>query len=238
MSSASITLSEPLEAKTIDQRDYRAMSSGAVVGLVLGLLSALMLGAAANSLGAALVVAPVPILGIVISLRALAQIRRLPEDYTGSGLAKFGLSLSAFFLVSGLGAAAYVYATEVPDGYERISFLSMKPGELEERAGTLIPENIQRLDGERVFIKGYMRPPAQRSNLSAFLLVRDNQQCCFGPLADVKYFDQMRVELARPLKAEYSTGVYRVGGRLKIHPENAAPGNPQPVYTLVADHLE
>jgi hypothetical protein len=114
----------------------------------------------------------------------------------------------------------------------------MKPSELEMRAGEVVPESIQRLDGEKVFVKGYMRPPAQRSNLAAFLLVRDNQECCFGPLSDVKYFDQMRVELVPPLKAEYSTGEYRIGGRLKIHPENAAPGNPLPVFTLVADYLK
>lgn len=238
MSTLAATFSEPADITEESDESYRAMSTSAVAGLALGVLSAIMLGAAANGLAACLVIAPVPILGIILSSRAITQIRRMPEDYTGSGLAASGLTLSAVFLLGGLGWGGYRYATEVPEGYERISFVQMKPSEIDDRAGRVIPPEIQQLDGERVFIKGYMRPPSQRSNLSAFLLVRDDQQCCFGPLADVKYFDQMRVELVPPLKAEYSTGVYRVGGRLKIYPENATPGNPHPVFTLVADHLK
>lgn len=238
MSATAATFSDPVDLQESPEQDYRAMSSSAVAGMALGVLSAIMLGAAANSLAACLVVAPVPILGIILSTRALTQIRRLPEDYTGAGLAYAGLVLSASFLVLGLGSGVYVYATEVPDGYERISFLALKPDALDERGGKLIPDEIQKLDGAKVFIKGYMRPPAQRTHLSAFLLVRDNQQCCFGPLSQVNYFDQVRVELVPPLKAEYSTGVYRVGGRLQIYPENASPGNPNPVFRLIADHLE
>ena len=127
--------------------------------------------------------------------------------------------------------------TEVPDGYEPISFTSMKPDEMEERGGKVIPDHLRQLDGQRVFIKGYMRPQEFKSNLAAFLLVRDNQQCCFGPLSNVKYFDQVGVELVPPLKADYSSSVYRVGGRLKINPEFVASGGSVPVYTLVADYL-
>jgi hypothetical protein len=237
MSSLAATFSDPTDVTEAADETYRAMSSSAVAGLGLGVLSVLMLGAAANGLAACLVIAPVPILGIILSSRALSQIRRLPEDYTGSGLAQGGLMLSTVFLVGGLGWGGYRYATEVPEGYERISFLAMKPSEIDQRGGRVIPSEIEKLAGEKVFIKGYMRPPSQRTNLSSFLLVRDDQQCCFGPLADVKYFDQMQVELVPPLKAEYSTGVYRIGGRLKIHPENATPGSSRPVFTLVADHL-
>jgi hypothetical protein len=236
LSASAPTLSEAYEDE--GAQPYRAMSTSAIAGLVLGVLSAIMLGAATNGLGACLVLAPLPILGIILSTRALAQIRRMPDAYTGVGLARAGLVLSAIFLASGVGSGVYLYATEVPEGYERISFLELKPGQVEERGGTVIPEAIQKLDGERVFIKGYMRPPAQRTHIPEFLLVRDNQQCCFGPLADVKYFDQMRVELEPPLVAEYSTGVYRVGGRLIIRPENATPANPNPVFTLRADYLQ
>jgi hypothetical protein len=238
MSGMTATLSEPADVQTVQQDDYRAMSGGAVAGLLLGFLSAIMLGAAANSLQACLLLAPVPILGILVSTRALSRIRSQPDDYCGGGLAKAGLFLSAFFLVSGLGSGLYLAAVEVPDGYEPISFLTMKPDAIEERGGTVIPPDVRQLDGQRVFIKGYMRPQEFKSNLATFLLVRDNQQCCFGPLSDVKYYDQMRVELTPPLKADYSNGMFRVGGRLKIQPENLVAGSSAPVFTLVADYLK
>jgi hypothetical protein len=238
MSTADLALSEAADVATSRRDNYRAMSSGAVAGIILGFLSAVMLGAAANSLTACFLVAPLPILGIIVSTRSLARIRSMPEDYCGAGLARTGLFLSAFFLVAGLGSGMYVAAVEVPDGYEPISFISMKPGEIEERGGKVIPDGIRQLEGERVFIKGYMRPQEFKSNLASFLLVRDNQQCCFGPLSDVKYFDQMRVELVPPLAADYSSGVFRVGGRLKINPEFVASGGSVPVYTLVADYLK
>jgi hypothetical protein len=238
MSTADLALSDSADVASNSRDDYRAMSSGAVAGLILGFLSAIMLGAAANSLTACFLLAPLPILGIIVSTRALARIRNMPADYCGGGLAKAGLFLSAFFLVAGIGSGMYVAATEVPDDHEPISFASLKPDELEERGGKLIPDDIRQLEGEKVFIKGYMRPQEFKSNLASFLLVRDNQQCCFGPLSDVKYFDQMRVELVPPLAADYSSGVFRVGGRLKINPEFVASGGSVPVYTLVADYLK
>ncbi len=176
MNSATAVLSEPADLQSPAEPEYRAMSSSAVAGLALGVLSAIMLGAAGNGLAACLVLAPVPILGIILSTRAITQIRRMPEDYTGGGLAYTGLVLSAFFLVVGVGSGAYIYATEVPDGYQRVSFLEMKPDAIDERGGKVIPDEIQQLAGQRIFIKGYMRPPSQRTNLSSFLLGRDDQQ--------------------------------------------------------------
>lgn len=238
MSTADVSLTDLSDSASRQQDEYRAMSAGAVVGLILGFLSSIMLAAAANSPAACFLVAPLPILGVIVSIRALARIRSMPEDYCGSGLAKAGLVLSAFFLVSGLGSGIYLRAMEVPDGYEEISFMKMKPDAIEERGGTIIPEDVRRLDGEKVFIKGYMRPQEFKSNIPEFLLVRDNQQCCFGPLADVKYFDQVRVKLVPPLSADYSSGVLRVGGRLKINPEFVATRGAVPVYTVVADYLK
>ena len=45
--------------------------------------------------------------------------------------------------------------------------------------------------------KGYIRPGSatSRTNIDNFLLVRDNNQCCFGDLSKVKYYDQMVVQI-------------------------------------------
>ena len=93
-----------------------------------------------------------------LALRAWSQITRQSDQYVGSGLALVGLALSTFFLVTGIGYGAYVYATEVPPGYTRISFGTLKPDEVDQRGGKLIPAEIETLDGAKVFIKGYIRP--------------------------------------------------------------------------------
>jgi hypothetical protein len=139
-----------------------------------------------------------------------------------------------------LAYALWVYSTEVPPGYARTSFGDFRPDEVEQRGNLLVPRHVQALDGKKVFIKGYMRPGSSptRTNVRQFLLVRDNNQCCFGDISTVKYFDQVLVSTIGSLSTDYSTGLYRVGGTLRIHPENILKGVGYPVYTLEADHLE
>src|SRR5207253_2662977 len=105
-----------------DSSHYRALHTGPLIGLVLGVLSVFVAITAANSFVGCLMIAPIPLVGIVVSLRALATIRRQPEQYTGQTLARLGLLCSLIFLVGGVSYGGYVYATEVPPGYERISF--------------------------------------------------------------------------------------------------------------------
>jgi hypothetical protein len=217
---------------------YRALQTGALIGLVLGVASVFVVITAVNSFGGALLVAPIPLIGIVMSLRALAAIRRHPDQYTGAPLAKIGLALSLLFLVFGVGYGGYIYATEVPDGYQRISFGEMKPDELQERGGVIVPPEIAELEGKKIFIKGYMRPDSVtvQRGIDRFLLVRDNNQCCFGDMSKVKYYDQILVALVGDKRVDYSQGVYRIGGTLHIEPEYAAPGSPKPVFSLKADY--
>src|SRR3954468_5578399 len=85
-----------------DQLQYRALHTGALIGLVLGVLSIFVAITAANSFAACLLVAPIPLAGIVISWWSLSKIRRFPDQYTGQGLAKAGLALSLLFLIGGV----------------------------------------------------------------------------------------------------------------------------------------
>ena len=112
--------------------------------------------------------------------------------------------------------------------------------EVEQRGNLLVPRDVQKLDGQKVFIKGFMRADSIQfsHNVREFRLVRDNNQCCFGDLSNVKYFDQVLVSTVGSLSTDYSTGIYRVGGILHIHPENILRGVGYPVYTLEADHLK
>ena len=112
----------------------------------------------------------------------------------------------------------------------------MKPDEVEMRGDVMVPPDVAALDGKKVFIKGYIRPDSTpyRQNINRFLLVRDNQQCCFGDISTVNYFDQMAVALGKDYTLNYSPGVFRMGGTLHINPRNIGRG--QPVYTLDADY--
>jgi hypothetical protein len=221
-----------------DGLQYRALHTGALIGLVLGIASVFVLITAANSFGGCLLVVPIPLVGIVLSLRALATIRKSPDQYTGKPLAVLGLVLSLVFLIGGVSYGGYMYRTEVPDGYTRISFNEMKPDELQERSGIRVPPEIAALEGQKIFIKGYIRPDSvtMPHGIGQFLLVRDNNTCCFGDLAKIKYHDQILVDMVGGHSIDYSQGVIRLGGVLHIEPQYAYTGAPRTVFSLKADY--
>jgi hypothetical protein len=218
---------------------YRAIPAGAIIGFVLGLLSVFTVVTAVSSIESCLMVVPIPVLGMFVSLRSWGRIRREREQLTGAWLAMAGFGLSLAFLAMGVGYSSFVYATEVPDGYARISFDGMKPNEYQERSGVTVPPEIADLNGKRVFIKGYIRPDsvAVMRGIDRFLLVRDNNTCCFGDLSKIKYHDQIDVKMDGPLRVDFSQSTIRIGGVLKIQPENVALGPTAPVFSLKADYV-
>jgi hypothetical protein len=217
---------------------YRAIHTGAVFGLVLGVFSAVMLLLAPIAPSAWLPVTLIPAAGMSISLWSLGKIRRESDQLTGLPLAIAGFTLSLVFLVAGVGYGSYIYVTEVPEGYSRISFETLRPTELQERGGVLVPPEVEALNGKRVFIKGYIRPGSSpvRTGIDRFLLVRDNNQCCFGDLSKVKYFDQMAVQITSSHRVDDTLRILRMGGILEVHPENLALGPGSPVFSLKADY--
>lgn len=240
---------EALPPSALDERsefEYRPLSVWAVVSLVLGIFSGLIFFAGRDGLEGVLWMTPFPLLGIALGWRALKAIRNSSGQYSGASAAKVGLALSAACLVGGVSFASYVHSTEVPSGYERTTFTDLKPDEVELRGDHLIPPDIAALEGQRIFIKGYMRPGTHYSaggsavsqNIKKFLLVRDNNQCCFGDISTVQYFDQIQVSLGDRLTADYSPRLFRIGGTLHIHRERLVPGSQQLVYSLEADHAE
>lgn len=218
---------------------YRAVHTGAILGLALVVVTATFTLISWGSTPQLIFISLLNALAGVFCLWSLVRIRREPDLFTGAPIAMLGLGLSAVFLVAGVGYGSYVYATEVPEGYTRISFNTMKPDELEERGGVAVPPEIAAMDGKKVFIKGYIRPDSvtQRIGIKEFLLVRDNNQCCFGDISSVKYYDQMAVDMAGSLTVDFRDGaVYRMGGILKVEPQNVNRGPLAPVFSLKADY--
>ncbi|MBX3432141.1 MAG: hypothetical protein KF847_02215 [Pirellulales bacterium] len=224
-------------ADEISEFQYRPLAATAIAALTLGILSTLIFVAGRDSLSDSMMLAPLPLLALFMAWRTRNQLRDNPGQYSGGRLAAVGSLLAAVCLVGGVGYSSLVYATEVRDGYQRISFLSLRPDQADERAGRPVPTDVATLSGQKVFIKGYMRPP-DYDRVNKFLLVRDNQQCCYGDISQVKYYDQVWVELPEKQLANYSTGVFRVHGTLQVAPELVARPTGKTVYSLQADFVE
>lgn len=228
-----------------DDFEYRPLSVGAVAAVIFGVLSYLIFIVGGNSLQSSLMLAPIPTIGLIVGILALNRIRSMPDQLSGRGTAVTGIVLSAIGLFGGIGYAGFVHATEVPEGYTRTSFYEFRPDEVEKRGGKAVPPDVQQLDGKQVFIKGYMRPGTHvsksgtpvRHNVNRFLLVRDNNQCCFGDISTVKYYDQVLVQMLDNKTTNYSGGMFRMGGKLRVLPENSARAG-HPVYILEADYVQ
>jgi hypothetical protein len=158
------------DAQMDEVAPYRSLSRSAVISVVLAVLSLLTL------IFPGLLV--LPIVGAVLGLTALSAIRRYPNEYSGRGLAIVGTVLCSLVFVTSASWHAYEYYTEVPEGYERISFADLQP--VKGRPEPIPPKAID-LQGEKVFLKGYMHPGvASSGKVNHFILVPDMGTCCFG----------------------------------------------------------
>ncbi len=149
---------------------YRSISRSAILSVVLAVLSLLAL------ISPALLI--LPIVGFVLGLTALSAIRRFPMEYTGRGLALTGSVACGLIAAVGGSMHTYEYYTEVPEGYQRISFADLQP---DPGRPEPIPDQAVELSGDKIFIKGYMHPGvASSGKVKHFILVPDMGTCCFG----------------------------------------------------------
>jgi hypothetical protein len=198
---------------------YKAISALAVASLGMGILSVLTF--------VQWVFGMVPLVGIVLGLLALRQVRTRAHELTGLPLALGGIILSATLLPAGWAWLYYVYATEVPPGHVRINYDLLKPASNDE---PFPPPSALQLDGQKVFLKGYMFPSNKQQNLKEFTLCRDNAECCFG--GQPKPWDMVRVVMKDPPHADYTTWQRKVAGVLKVK----VPDFSQPIQEGGVDH--
>ncbi len=201
----------PLSAVPVPE--YRAICSSAVSSLALGVLSVLAL---LNWWMLTL-----PAVAIVLGVFALRQIRTRGDELTGAPLARIGLTLAVVFGISGAGRLSYIYATEVPEGYARINYAPLQP---ESKDSVEVPASAMALDGQKVFIKGFVYPSSQMHGIRTFLLVRDEGSCCFG--GDPKVTERIQVTLADPAGMSYASGLHKVAGVFHVRPMPQAVDGP------------
>jgi len=78
----------------------------------------------------------------------------------------------------------------------------------------MLPDSIEALAGQRIRIRGYILPTPQKRGIKQFVLVRDNQECCFGPGAAI--YDCILVEMQPGKTAEFSIRPVAVEGTFDI----------------------
>ena len=194
--------------KQVEYLQYRALSMAAVAAIVLAIMSL-----PALFLPSLLIL---PGIGMVVGLYAVATLKSRQSEFVGFKLALSGLLACLAIFLGGGGYAVYDYSTEVPDGYQRISFKQLQPDKLKTPQLPIPPEAVD-LDGKRVFVAGYVHPGLdRRSGIKQFVLVPDMKTCCFGGQPELT--DMIEVTLKDPLRIDYSYARRRLAGVLRVSP--------------------
>jgi len=192
-----------------DFEPYRSVSKAAVISVLLGAMGVLGLMFP--------VMLALPMMGAIFGLLSIHTLRQYPNEVTGWIPAVLGSFLGLALSFGGVGLHTYIYLTEVPDGFERITFYELQPQLRSQR----IPPEATQLDKQKIFIKGYMHPSGTQGmgEVEKFVLVPDMGTCCFG--GQPKLTDMIEVTLQGGLKTRYSrtkkklAGVFSVDSKLK-----------------------
>lgn len=115
-----------------------------------------------------------------------------------------------------IGRLAYVYATEVPSGFQRVNFRSAAEDATYDEQGRLISApRWQALDGKAIFVKGYMfNPGLQNEGLTSFFLLREIHFNGFnGP---IRPSEAIRVNLPAGITTQSTDKLVSVSGRFQI----------------------
>jgi hypothetical protein len=196
--------------ETVADDAYRALSGVTVAAAALALLSPLAF--------LDWWLAVVPLFGLVLGGVAIREIARRPAELTGRGISLAAIAVSVVMLLSGLGYQAYVYATELPPGFERLNYAMLQP--LPGDPPTAVPESALEMSGRDVLLKGYMYPGKQQQGITQFLLVRDQGDCCFG--GNPKITDRVLVNLEDPKGISFTSRQRKIAGRFVVRPTGTA----------------
>lgn len=198
-----IQLSDAYEAVDFP---YRAISRGAIVSLIFFVLA---LPGLMPTFWIMLVLA---IPGIGFAAMGLRAIQRYPDEFSGTGLAKTGLIGCSVLFLGGLLYHSYVYYTEVPNGYQRVAFFKLQAPD----KGPDVPTELAlEIDGDPVFLKGYIHPSSGSGMLRQFILVPDLGTCCFG--GQPKSSDMIEVTLPAGNSVRAGMTKRKLAGTFKVN---------------------
>lgn len=178
-----------------------------------------------------------PVVTLAIGFVSWLGFRRFPTELSGKIFMQIGLAIGLFSFISSTSYHVYVYQTEVPEGYQRISFDLLREN---PRKGLTYNEAAVKLDGKKVFLRGYVRPGDRKKNLKQFILVGDFGSCCFG--GNPKISEVIAVNIVIPDKTvNYGYALRRIGGTFRFVKETASTFDkevPLVHYYIEADHVK
>lgn len=121
--------------------------------------------------------------------------------------------------------------------FDDIKFDIEKDGLFERK---MLTEEIENLHKKTVRLRGYILPASvfQQTGIKKFVLVRDNQECCFGPGAAL--YDCVMIEMAEGKTANFTTRPVAVRGTFMIDSESYQypDGGHYAIYKMVATEVK
>lgn len=96
----------------------------------------------------------------------------------------------------------------------------------------MLTKEIESLHGQKIRIRGYILPTPQNHGIKQFVLVRDNQECCFGPGAAL--YDCILVEMKSGTTADFTIRPIAIEGEFEIR-EFVIDGKHLAIYHVDAD---
>jgi hypothetical protein len=205
---------------------YRSVSVLAVLSIVVGFFSILTAFSWLFHI--------IPIVAVAMALGAKWRISRRPEALVGNRLATLALVLT--FVLWGVGTAGLIYLElkEVPHGYTPLTFEMLAPPN--PGAENPLPPDIEKLEGEKIYLKGHMYPGRQSIGLKSFLLVPTLAHCKFCA-SQIPLHEIVQVELVGDLTTDYTSAPTGVGGRLRIDKDVAKGKKFGQLYKIEADYI-
>jgi hypothetical protein len=91
------------------------------------------------------------------------------------------------------------------------------------------------LNGQRIFVEGYIFPGERSKNLKQLLLVRDLGTCCFGKEPPITH--KIQVELVGDESVDWSYRLRKFGGVFSVNPAALITGQGA-VFKLEADYVK
>lgn len=97
--------------------------------------------------------------------------------------------------------------------FDDIKFEIEKGGKFDRK---MLTKDIEELNKKTIRIRGYILPASvfKQSGIEEFVLVRDNQECCFGPGAAL--YDCIIVQMEKGKTADFTTRPVAVRGKFEI----------------------
>lgn len=208
----------------LQYRSLNRAAVGSVVMVLLGLLSLLFWQ-----------LLILPIAGLLLGYSAYRNIKRYPDEYTGLNVARFGIAASLLLFAGTVSYHAFIFATEVPEGYDRVYFSDLRsPAGQPDR----LPKKALEIQGKKIFVKGYVHPGVSgNGKVRQFVLVPDMGTCCFG--GQPKATDMILVNTTPECRVQYAPRLLRMGGEFKVGDRVQKFGELKDViYQLEADYAK